>query len=504
MTEKKKILIFSLAYHPFVGGAEVAIKEITDRLASAIGGPASGCDFQFEMITTNLDGKQKSEEQLGNVKVYRVGKGKIDKYLFPWLAYKKAKELHRQNNYSVIWAMMANQAGWAAMKFKRKYPRTQFLLTLQEGDSEWDIMIRTFLIRPIYKAIYRRADYIQAISSFLAKRARNLGAKSPIEVVPNGIDIKSEIRNSKFETNSNDQNIKLVITVSRLVKKNGVEDLIRAVQDVDGKLLILGDGELRNQLTNLVKELKLQDKVTFWGEVSNEQVYQYLSQADVFVRPSLSEGLGNAFLEAMSMNVPVIATEVGGIPDFIKDGETGWFCQVKDSKSITEKINYVLDEKNRLEVLRVIDNAKKLVDEKYDWDKITSQIRNIFYKLSGEIKFKKGKLISGIVYPEIMPIKKNETVLNIGCGDGVQAVIYGGSYSKMTGVDIQSERLEIAKKLMDFYNINNFEPVVANVEQIPLEEKYDKVMAIDIIEHVQKYLSPLLYHTFLQAESVPH
>ncbi|MEK7167681.1 MAG: glycosyltransferase family 4 protein, partial [Patescibacteria group bacterium] len=184
--QKKKVLIFSLAYHPFVGGAEVAIKEITNRL---------GEEFDFDLITVNLDGKQLREESIGNINVHRIGKGKLNKYFFPWSALKKAEELKRKNNYDLIWAMMANQAGWAAMKFKKKNPQIKYLLTLQEGDSERDIWLRTFLIRPIYKAIYRKADHIQAISGFLARRARKMGAKCPVEVVGNGFDIGIDGRN---------------------------------------------------------------------------------------------------------------------------------------------------------------------------------------------------------------------------------------------------------------------------------------------------------------------
>ncbi len=100
-----------------------------------------------------------------------------------------------------------------------------------------------------------------------------------------------------------------------------------------------------------------------------------------------------------------------------------------------------------------------------------------------EIKFNKGKLISGIIYPEFFPVSKEESVLNIGCGDGVQAVIYKGSFKKMLGIDINEERLKTAKKLTEMYGINNFETLCANVEGIPIEDKFDKVIAIDIIEH---------------------
>jgi glycosyltransferase involved in cell wall biosynthesis len=368
---KNKILIFSLAYHPFVGGAEVAIKEITDRL---------GGDFEFDMITVNLDGNQKRIEKIGNVNIHRLGNRKLFKYLFPFLAYKYASQLHRKNNYKLVWAMMANQAGWAAKKFKKKFPEVKYLLSLQEGDSEFDIWLRTWFMRPLYKSIYRQADQIQAISKFLGERALMLGATCSIEIVPNGVETHSAKR-----TAQND--IVKITTVSRLVKKNGVEYLIRSMVEVDGKLIILGDGKLKNKLERLTDKLNLKEKVEFKGEISNENVYQHLSQADVFVRPSLSEGLGNSFLEAMAVGVPVIGTRVGGIPDFLEDdktglpAQTGWFCDVKNPESIAEKINYILDSKNKEIVERVVDNAQKMVIEKYDWNKISQTMKNLIQKI---------------------------------------------------------------------------------------------------------------------------
>jgi len=92
--------------------------------------------------------------------------------------------------------------------------------------------------------------------------------------------------------------------------------------------------------------------------------------------------LGNSFLEAMAAEVPVVATPVGGIPDFLEDGKTGWFCKVRDPQSIAEKIQYILDEKNKDEVEWVVKNAKELVEKKYNWDNIAIQMNNIFNKLT--------------------------------------------------------------------------------------------------------------------------
>lgn len=103
---------------------------------------------------------------------------------------------------------------------------------------------------------------------------------------------------------------------------------------------------------------------------------------------------------------------------------------------------------------------------------------------NSDILFKKGKLISGIIYPEFFPIKATETVLNIGCGDGVQAVVYKGNFKKMVGIDINESRLEIARQLTKQAGIPQFEAMAGNVERINLHEQFDKAIAVDIIEHV--------------------
>jgi glycosyltransferase involved in cell wall biosynthesis len=101
-----------------------------------------------------------------------------------------------------------------------------------------------------------------------------------------------------------------------------------------------------------------------------------LKISDVFVRPSLSEGLGNAFLEAMAASIPVIGTPVGGIPDFLKDEETGLFCEVGNPEDIAQKIEkLVFDDSLRK---RIIENGLELVKEKYDWGFIAAQYIELY------------------------------------------------------------------------------------------------------------------------------
>ena len=371
---KTKVLILSLTYFPYIGGAEVAIKEICERL---------GQNFEFDLITAKLNKNLKDKERLGEVNVFRVGGGSslLDKYFFPLRAFKKAKELHTQNDYQIVWGMMASWGGWAALKFKEKYLKVKYLLTLQSGDSDAFIKARTWWWQWRYRKIYSKADRIQVISEWLEKRARNYGFKGRVDLVPNGTNLTRKQENKKTRKQENE---KVILTVSRLVKKNGVEDLIKASKLLNcqiAKLLIVGDGPLREKLEKIAEDLGVKDKVIFAGEVKFDELGNYYELADVFCRPSLSEGFGNVFVEAMAHELPVVATPVGGIVDFLKDRETGFECEVQNPASIAEKLNYILDENNKIEVEKIISQAKKMVEEKYTWDKIASQMNEIFNEL---------------------------------------------------------------------------------------------------------------------------
>jgi glycosyltransferase involved in cell wall biosynthesis len=388
----KKVLIFSIAYIPFVGGAELAVKEITDRLGnedfSARGGPASG--WHFDLITLRFKKEWPVFERMENVNVYRVSGPKL---FFPFIAFGKALSLHRQKRYNIAWSIMANRAGFAALFFKFLNPKVKFLLTLQEGDSldypKKRMAGLYFFLKPFFKAIFTKADYIQAISNYLAEWAKNMEARCPIEVVPNGADInkfKSQISNLKSNGLKQELKIKegekILITTSRLVEKNAVGDIVEAMKYLPDsvKLLILGSGPLEKNLKSQISNLKIEDRVKMAGEISRGELPKYLAISDIFVRPSLSEGLGSSFLEAMIAGVPVIGTAVGGIPDFLEEGETGLFCEANNPKSIAEKAMEYINNPERAE--KIAENAQKLVREKYDLDLIAQKMEDIFNKLT--------------------------------------------------------------------------------------------------------------------------
>lgn len=399
----KKILIFSLNYYPrFIGGAEIAIKEITDRINSS--------DIEFHMVTLRFDSSLPRVERVGNVLVHRIGFAKKDpdiadlkkfplhlnKILFQFLATCKAIHLHKKYHYDGTWAMMAHSAGVPAALFKMMNPQVPYLLTLQEGDPVDHIKRTMRFVSPIFTRAFTRADFVQAISTFLGRWARDMGFTGPLEVIPNAVDTKhfseeyttEQLFALKQKLGKSSGDI-FLITTSRLVVKNAVDDVIRALAPLPKgvKFLILGIGPDETMLRALARDNGVEDRVKFLGQISHSEMPMYLKVSDIFVRPSLSEGMGNSFVEAMASGVPVIATQEGGISDFLFDPEknpgrepTGLAVSVRDPEAIARQVKRLVDDHSLR--TRIVANAQKLAYEKYDWNLIARDMKEkVFDKL---------------------------------------------------------------------------------------------------------------------------
>lgn len=384
METKKRILIFSTAYLPFVGGAEVAVKEITDRL---------GSNFEFDLITAKFQKDLPKVEKVGRVTVYRLGSGRptLDKILLPFRGAMFISKLEKTQKYFCFWGVMATFGSGAAYVYnifrrltgKKKIP---IVLTLQEGDSENHLQYKWGgLIALSWKLALRQTDVLTGISTFLIKRAEKNGYKGKSILVPNGVDleifsknISDEIKNEvKSRLGKKPEDVFLV-TVGRLVHKNGTDDVIKSLPLLPKNInfIVIGKGEDGFKLQKLSDKLGVADRVKFLGYVPYGDIPKYLSACDIFIRPSRSEGFGNSFIEAMAAGLPVIATPVGGIPDFIDDHETGLFCAPDSPQSISRAITALIGDNSLKEAM--VAKARDRVVERYNWDYIAVEMGKVF------------------------------------------------------------------------------------------------------------------------------
>ncbi len=392
MEDARQILVYTTAYLPHIGGAELAIKEITDRFPES---------FRVTIITARLSASLPRRARIGRADVIRVGLGipLFDKFLLFLFGKWIGERALEGKEPDCVWASMASYGGLAALAYKRAHPRIPFLLTLQEGDSHEHIARRARFLGRRFKEIFKRADAIQVISQYLGMWAREMGARVEPVVIPNGVNIED----FKYKA-TNIKNHIILITTSRLVKKNAVDDIIRALAHLPEqvKLTVVGEGIERHALEALAKSLGVQNRISFLGAIVPEKIPHILADADIFVRPSLSEGLGNSFLEAFAAGLPVIATPVGGIPDFLTDGETGWFAEVRNPESIAACVRYIIDPAHREHVDTVTRNARALVEEKYSWDGISKKILRLIeqhFHTQNPLSIRKRILLVTPLYP---------------------------------------------------------------------------------------------------------
>ena len=383
-TKMKRILLFSLSYYPRVSGAEIAVKEITDRISPE--------DIEFHMVTMRFSKMDVAEEQIGNVRVYRVGSSGsyLSKILYIPRAALKARSLHKEKKFDAFWALMSYMV-LPIMLLRMSGLRLPYVLTLQDGDPFAHVFSRPH-IRP-FKALlskgFKEAAVVQVISNYLGSWMQNVGYTGAVEVIPNGVDVALfskqiptvEVEACKQKIGKKEGEVWLVHT-GRLVKKNSLDTVIRALPLVSKNIhfLLVGDGVEKRSLRDLSLALQVEERVHFIGNVDNKELPTFLAACDIFIRPSLTEGLGISFLEAMAVGLPVVATQEGGITDFLFDAKrnpekqsTGFAVNVESPEQIAQAVEEILA--NPDQTRKVISNAQALVKQKYDWDLIAKDMR---------------------------------------------------------------------------------------------------------------------------------
>lgn len=233
----------------------------------------------------------------------------------------------------------------------------------------------------ISKSILKNADAVIVLTEDMKREIQKIWNRN-VFVVPNGINLerfenlsKKDLR-SKIEIKEE----KVIMFVGSLRPVKGVKYLIEAMKITADKnknmrLFIVGDGEERKYLENLVRNLNIERYVTFVGKVPNEKVPEYMAASDVFVLPSLSEGFPVTVVEAMASGLPIVATNIRGLPEIIKNGENGFLVKPESPIEIAEKVLLLLEDDELRE--RISRNNKGKAKE-YSWEAIIGKLERVY------------------------------------------------------------------------------------------------------------------------------
>jgi glycogen(starch) synthase len=204
-------------------------------------------------------------------------------------------------------------------------------------------------------------------------------------MVPNGVNIQEYTRNESADLRQFRRKFalpkeKLVLYVGRLVYEKGIHVFVNAVPKilgkVDAKFVVVGNGYMKEPLSNLVKSMGLAHKVMFTGFVDDEILKNLQGCADVSVVPSLFEPFGIVALEAMAAKSPIVVSDTGGLSEIVEHDVNGVKVYPENPDSLAWGITKVLLDEKYANWIR--NNAYKKVLEKYDWDKISRQTKTVY------------------------------------------------------------------------------------------------------------------------------
>jgi len=287
---------------------------------------------------------------------------------------------------NLIWAKQSFPQAVIAARLK-KVLKIPLYITAQNPRLLHDELVVSDILKPFQHVLaslldflivwaYKQADTVAVVSKYSGKLAKIYRARHVV-VIPNGISP------GKFKLKRQKPVVFTLVTTSSLIPRNGIDTLIAAMKylppEESCELLIAGDGPLFQSLKNQAKKLKIGGWIKFLGRVPNTKIPDLVSSAHLFVRPSRWEGFGISFLEAMASGVPVIATPVGGIPDFITHRETGFLVKPNQPEELATAIMTL--RKDRDLYSHLVKNGLELSRKKYAWPVIVKQIENEMLRL---------------------------------------------------------------------------------------------------------------------------
>lgn len=266
----------------------------------------------------------------------------------------------------------------------RPFTRKKVVVSVHGADI---FGLRGGLMRRVKRFVLKRADYVVANSPATMKACQEVCPDVKIEVIPMGIN-QRQFRPGKkpvelVEKYQLDGKF-TVLFVGRLTDVKGTIYLLRALAKlqkagVPFRALIVGEGPEEEALRAYVDENGLENSVTFVGWVGRTDLAQYYAAADVLAAPSLHEALGIVLLEAQACGLPIVASNIDGIPSVVADGETGILVERRSPEALYEKLKLLYDDPQLRS--RLAKNATRRITEYYSWEYVAKKYADVLARV---------------------------------------------------------------------------------------------------------------------------
>ncbi len=290
----------------------------------------------------------------------------------------------KKENIQIIHAHWLLPQGLTAVIYKKLFNKNiKIILTAHGSDIN---QLQGIINKKIKNWIIDNVDSITTVSQDLKNKINIINNKKKILVIPNGIDLKLFQSNplslkiiKKFQIKSY-----CLLYIGRLSKEKGIYTMINAIQNIVKqypliKLLIIGFGPEYDTLQSKIEKRNLEKNIILVGKIPHNKIIKFYNTADILLTPSLNEGFGITCLEAMACHTPVIASNVGGIPEILKHNYNGLLFPVNNSATLANCINSLLTDKRKIK--KLTDNAYNSINKKFNWKKISNQYYSSYAQL---------------------------------------------------------------------------------------------------------------------------
>lgn len=331
--KRVRVLQIGKYYYPFRGGMESSLYTLVNSLKGEI---------EFQVLVSNAKPAGKIEF-LDGVRVIRAGSwgSLFSQPLCPgilfWLKRLKADiiHLHLPNPLAGFFYLLANPGSRLIISYHSDILRQKAL---------------DFIWRPLVLSLLKRADAVVVTSRNLLEGSVVLaGFRSKCHIIPHGIDLERFKTTPELEARSREIKVKtdlpILLFVGRLVYYKGLEYLIRAMQGIEAKLVIIGSGPLESKLRRLAGLIGVKNKIEWLGEISDNELKAYYLACDMLVLASCqnSEAFGLVILEAQAFSKPIISTNLStGISFINQHQETGLVVPASDVFALRQGIRTLL------------------------------------------------------------------------------------------------------------------------------------------------------------------
>ena len=373
-----RILMFNYEFPPLGGGAGNATFYLLKEFAKYN-------NLKIDLITSSV-GKYKERQFADNIKIYYLdikknknlhSQSNKDLLKYSRISYSFAKNLIAKKNYDLAHSFFGIPCGYIAMKLKLPY-----IVSLRGSDvpfySKKYFLLDKLIFRRLSERIWKDSKAVIANSMDLKNLALESIPYQKIEVIHNGIDLKEFSPDYKINKEF------AIVSTSRLIKRKGIEYLVDGFIEFnkkynDSKLFLIGDGNLKEKLEKKVYEANIQNKVEFLGVIEHYRIANFYKKSDVFVLPSLNEGMSNSLLEAAASGLAIIATNTGGSRELINENN-GIIVEKQNSSSIFKALEKIYLDREMLKSMKLASRRKV---EKMSWDNTAEKYFEIYKKVYG-------------------------------------------------------------------------------------------------------------------------